>query len=470
MTDQDMDAGSFKPGQYAIPLSSERTVLEAKSPPLGELQPHRDRNLKVHPARYTGSNEAELEWARLWPKVWLCAGRLSDVAEVGSWFQFRFGREAIIVVRSAADEVSALFNVCQHRGHQLVNGDFGSSQQFICGYHSWRYKLNGELRHITDRRYFKPEALCGKLDMTRLRCETWGGFVFVNMDPDAIPLREYLGPICDLLEPYGLDSLNIVKDTVVDLACNWKTVLDAFSEAYHVHATHPELMRGIEDKFLQHDFYPRGHSRQWVPIGVPSRRLNVKAITDVQEAMLVEAALDPEEYRDRPDDVRRAIQMVKRRPDNPWKLDYSQLTDAQLTDSWTMNIFPNLQLIAQPEGFLMQRYLPDPDDPNRCRQHIMALSPPLGEGTRPPAYLGVEQDADLSVRPVRSFTSWDAPDLQQQVGLLLWQDVEATRKCQEGMRSRGFEAVRYSEQENRNLHQHAELDRYLRPDEILVPA
>ncbi len=459
-------ADDFYPGEYEMPVVGKRSPLERHSPALAEVQPHRDRNLTVDPARYTSVAEAEREWQRFWPKVWLCAGRVSDVPKVGSWFQFEFGLESVLIVRSGEDEISALLNVCQHRGNQLVTGDFGEVSQFICSYHSWRYDLEGRNRHITDRKYFKPGALCGKLDMPRIRCETWGGNVFINFDENAISLRDYLGEVIDLLDPYELDKMTIVQDVVVELGCNWKTVLDAFSEAYHVHITHPELMLGIEDKKLQHDFYPHGHSRQWVPIGTPSARLGARDITEVQRYMLVEAGLDPADFAGRPEAVRAAIQAVKRRPDNPWELDYSRLTDAQLTDSWTMNIFPNLQLIAQPEGFLMQRYLPDPHDPNRCRQHIMAVAPRMGPSVRPPAYLGVKEQQDLSARPARQHTRWDDPDLLDTIGLVLWQDVETTRRCQRGMQSRGFEAVRFSEQETRNLHQFAELDRYLNPEQL----
>jgi phenylpropionate dioxygenase-like ring-hydroxylating dioxygenase large terminal subunit len=459
-------ADSFVPGEYEIPVPGIRTVLENKSPPLGDIQPHRDRNLRVGADRYTSAAEAELEWQRLWPKVWLCAGRVSDVPNVGSWFLFEFGNESIIIVRNAADEISALYNVCQHRGHQLVAGDFGELKQFLCGYHSWRYDLAGRNRHVTDRQYFRPGALCGKLDMRRLRCETWGGNVFVNMDDDAAPLREYLGTVIDLIDPYGLQAMHVVQDVVVELECNWKTVLDAFSEAYHVHIAHPELMLGIEDKRLQQDFYKNGHSRQWVPIGTPSARLGLKDISEVQRYMLLEGGLDPGDFVGRPGEVRAALQQVKRRSDNPWGIDYSALSDSQLTDAWTMNIFPNLQLIAQPEGFLMQRYIPDRKDPNRCRQHIMAVAPKMKAGVRPPAYLGVKEETAIGVRPTRVHTSWNDPKLLQQIGQVLWQDVETTRRCQRGMQSRGFEAVRFSEQETRNLHQFAELDRYLRPESL----
>jgi phenylpropionate dioxygenase-like ring-hydroxylating dioxygenase large terminal subunit len=456
----------FVPGEYAIPVTGDRASVERKSPPLAALQPHRDRNLKIDPRRYTGKEEAEREWQRLWPKVWICAGRTSDLPRVGSWFQFEFGGESIIIVRSTPNEISALYNVCQHRGHQLVHGESGELSNFVCGYHSWRYDLMGRNRHITDRRYFAPGALCGKLDMTRLRCETWGGNVFINMDANADPLRDYLGEVAELLDPYGLDRMHIVLDVVVDHECNWKTVLDAFSEAYHTQTVHPELMFAVEDLRLQHDFYKNGHSRQWSSAGTPSSRLHPEDINDLQRHMLTEAGLDPADFNGRPNDVRGALQKAKRQGENRWGLDYSALTDSQLTDSWVMNLFPNLQLIAMPEGFLMQRYIPDRQDPNRCRQHIMVLIPTMKPEARPPAYIGIKDDVDLTMRPQRVHVRWDDPNLKDTIGLVLWQDVETMRRCQRGMQSRGFEAIRFSEQENRNIHQFSEMDRYLSPESI----
>jgi phenylpropionate dioxygenase-like ring-hydroxylating dioxygenase large terminal subunit len=373
---------TFPPGEYVVQVPGERSHFERKSPPLVAFQPHRDRNLKVDPRRYTSHDAAALEWERLWPNVWLCAGRVSDIPKVGSFFLFNFGVESIIIVRSDSDKISALYNVCQHRGHQLVTEEFGEVPTFLCGYHSWLYDLSGRNRRITDRHSFRDGALCGQLDMKRLRCEVWGGNVFINMNEKAIPLTEYLGEVADFLNTYQLERMTVAKDIVVEHECNWKVVLDAFSEAYHTHIAHREILDVSEDRYIQHDFYKYGHSRQWAPMGDPAERLKARSVTDSQRYMLKEAGLNPEDFAGRPYEVRAALQRAKRERENRWGIDYSAFSDSQLTDTWVTNIFPNLQIVGMPEGILMQRYIPHPTDPNRCHQHIMGLVPPMKPGVR----------------------------------------------------------------------------------------
>jgi phenylpropionate dioxygenase-like ring-hydroxylating dioxygenase large terminal subunit len=455
---------NYIPGEFAIDPDRYSHPIERKSPPWNAFHADKDNYLLIEPVRYTGREHMEREWAKLWPRVWLCAGRVSDLPEVGSWLRFDIGPESIIVVRSAPDVISALYNTCQHRGNRLVDGDFGKVAAFVCPYHSWTYDLNGKCKRITDRKYFKPGALCGKLDAGTLRCGVWGGNVWVNMDEDAPPLSEYLNKVMAIFEPYQLEKMSVIRDVVVDLRCNWKVLLDAFSESYHVHMTHPEGMPVTEDLRTQIDFFHYGHSRQWVPIGLPSSRmLQTDSLNELQKFLLRDVGIDPETFGGRSRDVPDAIRRAKRQSDNSYGIDYSRYTDSQLTDTWAINVFPNMQCLPHPEGALLDRYLPHPDDPTKCRLHVMVLAPPLKPGKGPPGYMGVSADADTSgrIRPIRQYVSSDHPDLKSIIGEVLWQDVRNIEACQVGMRSRNFQAVRFSEQELRNQHQFAEIDRYL---------
>ena len=112
-----------------------------------EKFPEPDLGLKEIPAeRYTSRAFMQQEWDQMWTRTWLCAGPISDVAEVGQYFTFEIGRESILVVRSAADRVHALYNACQHRGSQVVTKPgCGRAGAFVCPYHLWTYGLDGRL-------------------------------------------------------------------------------------------------------------------------------------------------------------------------------------------------------------------------------------------------------------------------------------------------------------------------------------
>lgn len=457
--------GDYVPGVFQLPSEGAPRPQDRKSPPLADVTPARDRYLVIDPRRYYTREYLELEWERLWTRTWICAGRVSDLGRVGDWFRFDFGRESFIVVRSGEQDIRALYNVCQHRGNRIVDDDFGHARNsFICSYHSWRYALGGENIRITDREHFKPAALCGQLGLARARCETWGGFVFINLDGHAPPLTEFLGEIPELMAAYRMEDMHVVRDVLVDLECNWKVMLDAFSENYHVHITHAQAMPAIEDVQVQMDFYRYGHSRRITPLGNPSsRRGRVTKLDPVQQFFLADAGIDPASFTGSPYDVRRAMQQAKRQPDNRYGLDYSAFSDSQLTDDWATNIFPNMHWSAHPEGVLFMRYYPHASDPGRAQLHIMVLAAKLKPGAPLPAYMGLPADTDISgnTRPPRIRVAASDPNIKDVIGELLHQDVRNTRESQRGMQSRGFEAVRLSELEQCLQHQHAEMDRYL---------
>jgi phenylpropionate dioxygenase-like ring-hydroxylating dioxygenase large terminal subunit len=460
------ESSTYVPGEYAVDPVNFTHPTERKSPPLVRIQPNRDEYLLIDPARYLSREHMEAECQKLWPRVWLWAGRESDIPEVGSWQRLQIGKESIIVVRSAPDEVSAFYNNCQHRGNALALGDFGKVRNaFVCPYHSWSYDLKGRCKRVTDRRYFQSAALCGNLDAGGICCETWGGNIFVNMDENARPLREYLGEIVELTDAYDLAGMSVVQDVIVDLNCNWKVALDAFSEAYHVHMTHPQALPILEDIQTQIDFYRYGHSRMWTSTGRPSGRIpRSTAVNDAQKYMLADAGIDPTTFEGECGDVPRAIREAKRRTDNVFGLDYSRYTDSQLTDTWTLNVCPNVQFLPHPEGCLIDWFHPHPDDPCKSSLHVMVLSPRLKPGKAPPSWMGAAPDADTSgkTRPSRRRVSSEDPDLKSILGELLWQDVRNIEGCSAGMRSRNFQNVRFSELEQRNQHQFAEMDRYLK--------
>lgn len=430
--------------------------LEAK-------QPFVDNGLDVlDPARYYDPAFMAKEWGRLWTRTWLIAAIETDIPEPGDYSVFRIGRESIIVVRQEDGSVAAFYNVCAHRGNQLVMNDRGSVAQFTCAFHSWQYALDGRCTRVTDRETFNPALLCENPRLQPVHCETYAGLVFINMDDDPPPLKERFGLPEGYLEAYRLDKMHCVRHVVSEWAANWKTGVDAFYETYHLHAVHPETQDVMDDMGVQVDLYPHGGSRMLVPIGVKTQRqADQDSINPSLQYMMTEAGMNPDDFEGSAREVRAAIARAKRARSDRLGLGYERFTDGQLTDSWATGIFPNVQIGLHPEGAFLMRFLPHPTDPEKFFYDTMTLICPVDDPNYSvPDWMGLPEGTDTSgeIRPDTEYIPADEPP---HLGLVLDQDSELLPVVQKGLRSRGFKGAIWGEQEQRLRHFHKELDRYL---------
>lgn len=451
------------PESFTLELGMKTADYEAKSPyRLDHIYPNIADYRAVSTRRFIDSADKAIEEEKMWSKVWLLAGVASDVSTPGDWFRFDIGRQSIIVIRSKDDEVNAFYNACKHRGNELVQDDFGhGATSFTCIVHSWRFNLKGKNVRVTDRDTFQPEALCRNLDLTPVHVKLFAGLVFISMAEDPMPFEEYFGDILPMLASYRMEDMFIVKHLTIDVPANWKTMYSVFNETYHAHATHPQIKPYVDEHFVQYDFYPNGHNRNLFAVGTVSPRWPDSRFVNVGLAyFLQEAGVRPAGFKGDARQVRRALQNAKRHDDNPFGIDYSTFTDNQLTDDWNPSLFPNVTLNMHPEGILLQRFRPHPTDPERGYQDVFVLSARLAAGRRPPAYMGVEDDVDVSgkVRPAIRRTMHDNP----QAGEVVEQDIANMITLQRGMHSRGLDGlIVYSEQERRIQQFLAELDLYL---------
>jgi len=409
---------------------------------------------------YYARDHLEREWDRMWARTWNLAGRCSDVSDPGDFFRFDLGPESFIVVMDETRTVRAFYNVCQHRGSQLVEDDFGRRRNFICPFHSWCWELNGKLKQITDRETFDPEVVADEPPLAEVQCDTWGGFVFINMDPAAGPLTEHLDVLPEILDVYRPEDMIVVKDVSAEWPVNWKLALDAFMEGYHAHQRHPELIRLIDDYHFQHDLFGRGHSKMIIPFAFKSPRIaDQDALTPELEVLLSEAGAEPAEYKGRARDVREGYKSARRAWGAANGFDFSDFSDSQVADDWNFNIFPNVTLNAHPEGILVMRFRPHPNDPEICHYDVWVLAHKSSNPDfRLPFYMDTPE-ADLSgaaPRPDRRRIKHREPGL----GYVLDQDGEQLPLVQRGVRSRGFGGLRLSYQEIRLRHYYREYWRY----------
>jgi phenylpropionate dioxygenase-like ring-hydroxylating dioxygenase large terminal subunit len=416
------------------------------------------------PARYHDRRYKDAEWDRMWTQTWLLAGPSSDVREDGDFMRFEIGTESFIVVRLEDGSLKAHYNVCPHRGSQLVLADFGSVGSLTCPFHSWRFGLDGAIAKVTDEYTFHPETLCHDHNLVSVRCEEVAGLVFLSMSDTVPPLREWLGPVADQLALYDIGSMNVIQHKQSDWAANWKGGVDAFYEIYHLHAVHPET-QGVMDDRTQIDLYPNGMSRQFVPFAQPSPRFSDQVtVNEGIKMMLRDAGVDPDTFKGTAQDSRAAVQAAKRVRAADLGLNYDKFSDTQLSDSTIYGIFPNVQIGCHPEAVFIHRFLPHPDDPNRFTYDTCILFAHVdAPGYGPPGWMGLAEGTDTTgmTRPeIVRVPLGEPPNL----GMVLDQDSELLPIIQKGSRSRGFRGPLWSEQEARLRHFHAELDRHIAED------
>jgi phenylpropionate dioxygenase-like ring-hydroxylating dioxygenase large terminal subunit len=191
---------------------------------------------------YLSRDYAEQEADLLWAKVWQHACRVEEIPAIGDYVTYDICNDSIIVVRTAADTIRAYHNVCMHRGRRLVD-DCGHLNQFRCRFHGWRWDLDGQNSHVVERPDWGNALANERIRLRDVRCDTWGGWVWINLDPDCKPLREYLQPVASMLGPFQLENMRYRWRQWVYFDCNWKTAMEAFIETYDVEGTHPQLLQ-----------------------------------------------------------------------------------------------------------------------------------------------------------------------------------------------------------------------------------
>jgi phenylpropionate dioxygenase-like ring-hydroxylating dioxygenase large terminal subunit len=431
-------------------MTSGTPVTKLPEPDLGQTLISKDRYLS---RAYLAS-----EYERLWPRVWNLVGPVSDVAEAGDYLVFDLGFESILAVRGDDDRVRAFHNVCQHRGRRLREPGCGHAATFQCPYHLWTYGRDGGLTWVPDADDFPQGDPTGCIGLPEVRCETWNGWVFVNLDPDAEPLTEFLGPLVQHLAPYDFGAnYHLVEDISMAWSCNWKVGVDAFNEVYHVQGIHPELLSFTDDVDCPVDILGK-HSRFIFRVGYPSPRWtddlarkegypDRHQITQMMRVIMEASGLDASRFDGRPDAVRPALFEARREYGARNGLRYDNLADEQLTDDFHYFIFPNITLNISADHFWFFRHRPHPTDPEQMWWDFQT-------------YVRVPAGVDPPPRPERTVCVF-GDGTEQKLHLALQQDAAASPPVQAGMRSSGFNGLYLAHQERRIRHFHRVLEDYI---------
>jgi phenylpropionate dioxygenase-like ring-hydroxylating dioxygenase large terminal subunit len=335
-----------------------------------------------------------------------------------------------------------------HRGNRLRAPGRGHAERFACSFHGWQYGIDGALLCALDPESFPQGLPAEHLRLQPVRCETWGGFVFVCLDPEAAPLRDYLGVIPEHLDPYHFDEWAILNDVSVGVPCNWKTSVDAFNEAYHIAATHPWTLEFSDDVGTRYDCYDR-HTRMIFPEAQPSPRHpgHGTVTPGVADFFLRRFDIDPATVRSVAE-ARAAIADAVRKLGPGLGCDFSELNESQLNDDFHYTLFPNVTLNIHAQFTWVFTHRPHPSDPNRMFFDFLNLvRAPAHAIPRPEReHLRVEDGASLAHIPG---------------GNVLDEDMGNLPRIQAGMRSRAFRALHLGTQEVRIRHFHGVLMDYL---------
>jgi phenylpropionate dioxygenase-like ring-hydroxylating dioxygenase large terminal subunit len=226
-----------------------------------ELSPESEVRRDFVPAADYSPEFHRLEMERLWPRVWQIACREEEIPDVGDYVNYEIGHESILVVRNAPGSIKAFYNVCPHRGRRLCDDARGRLKKFFCGYHAWTFDLDGKVSSIPEADGWEgcPQFSEEDVSLSRVRADTWAGFVWINMNPQCETLQEFLAPLPEKFDAYEWELCRMRSYQTIIFPVNWKVAIEAFVEAYHVVGTHPQLLRyGHGDASGLEEFYGPG--------------------------------------------------------------------------------------------------------------------------------------------------------------------------------------------------------------------
>ena len=359
-------------------------LLDQDSRPVPDvlrLQSPKDMGLQRYSVkRYTSAAWHELEVERLWKKVWQFTCREEDIPEPGDHYRYDIAGMSFLIVRTETGELKAYPNACLHRGRMLKEFD-GNAAELRCPFHGFCWKLDGQLKDIPADWDF-PQIDQSDFSLPEIPLAVWAGFIFINPDQNCDPFDDFIKDLAEQFERWNLGGLYKQAHAAKVMPCNWKIAQEAFCEAFHVNATHPQIMRSIGDVNSQVDVW-ENCSRVITAGGTHSPLL-----TDVSNPDLIRAMMDLDhdaEVPEIPEGVSLRTFLAGRSRENLKAIAGDRAEtycDAELMDSLDYTLFPNFHPWGAFNG-IVYRFRPNGNDHRSSIMECMMLAP--FEGERPSA-------------------------------------------------------------------------------------
>jgi choline monooxygenase len=192
-------------------------------------------------AWYVDTRVADLETKTVFSKTWQMVGRTEQVEKPGQFVTATVAGEPIVVVRGNDGMLRGFYNVCRHHAAAVATEPCGQASILRCPYHGWNYGLDGSLKGMPEfdgvRNFDRQQN-----GLVPVKTDIWEKFVFVNLDPEAAPLQDFLGGFVRRVAPLGVSKLHYFDSRSYDIHCNWKVFVDNYLDGgYHV----PHLHKGL---------------------------------------------------------------------------------------------------------------------------------------------------------------------------------------------------------------------------------
>ncbi|HEX9160422.1 MAG TPA: aromatic ring-hydroxylating dioxygenase subunit alpha [Thermoanaerobaculia bacterium] len=186
----------------------------------------------------------EQEQRKIFATTWQLAGRAEQVREPGQYFTAALAGEPLLIVRGNDNALRAMSNVCRHRAGPVAKGE-GKRPVLQCGYHGWTYSLDGRLAVTPE---FEGVECFDRASVAlpQFRIDEWHGLLFVNLDPAAASLTEFLGDLPRDMPQHDHGGFRLAASKRWELDCNWKVYVDNYLEGYHIPIVHPGLFRELD--------------------------------------------------------------------------------------------------------------------------------------------------------------------------------------------------------------------------------
>jgi nitrite reductase/ring-hydroxylating ferredoxin subunit len=373
------------------PTYQEAIQADASAPPASFLEYSYEfvGDQDIPYSSYTSVDFATAEFDKMWPKVWQMACREEHIPESGDYQVYDIGQLSAIVTRTEAGEIKAFFNACMHRGTGLKPpGSSGACNEFRCPFHGWRYSLEGELTEVPEAWDF-PHVDSDSHRLRELKVDTWAGFVFINFDQNAGPLKQYLGVLPAHLDEFGIENRYIETHVCKRLPVNWKAAEEAFMEAYHVKETHAGG-REFSEPITTYDVFGDNVNRFIHTTGAanprmpepPTQQELMQQLWGTRGPKQGPCPTVPEGLTAR--DVYAGI--IQSQLGDKYEQDFSGYSTAQTLDSIEYFLFPNLFIFPGLSLPMVYRFRPDPESPDFCYFDLFFMRPkhPRSDPPAPP--------------------------------------------------------------------------------------
>jgi phenylpropionate dioxygenase-like ring-hydroxylating dioxygenase large terminal subunit len=412
----------------------------------------------VSAARYYDPGFFAAETARLWPRAWQWACREEQIPQPGDYLVYENAGQSFIIVRTDAQTIRAFYNACLHRGRKLVSGA-GCRQEFRCPYHGISWAPDGRLKD-NPLAWDLPQWRDKDFSLPQAKLARWGGFIFINPDPDAPPFETILGRMADDFARFNLAERRAVFHVSKKIRANWKIAAEAFMESHHTVTTHPQILQGLADMNSQYDILNDHVSRQFSAAAVASPMLrDPPSEAEIAAHMLARGGARtvladtampslPEGRTARGFLAEISREAMRAQTGG----DCDAASDAEMLDALLYNIFPHFCLWASYPANVVYRWRPYALDPEASVMDVLVLKP--------------VRDGDTSPYPPIRELDFDQPwsDATEMgtVSRIFDQDMSNLAMVQSGLRASRTQEVHFTEYAERRIRKfHQMIDRYI---------